>query len=114
MSVFMPVVYQDGAILFEAGEVAHSFYLIQSGQVSIIDEESNQEIALLSAGEAFGEQSLLSMGVRSATAKAVGKTICQQMEVSGLRMLLMKNGGLVAHLFEALLLQLYTQNSVKN
>ena len=113
MSDFMPVVYQDGAILFEAGEHAHSFYLIQSGQVSIVDEVSNLEIALLSKGEAFGEQSLLSMGVRSATAKAVGKTICQQIEVSGLRLLLKKNGGLVTHLIEALLLQLYTQNSVK-
>ncbi len=114
MSTFIPVVYHDGAVLFEAGEVAHSFYLIQSGKVRIIDDATDQEIALLSEGEAFGEQSLLSMGVRSATARAVGKTVCQQIEVSGLRMLLTKNGGLVTHLFEALLLQLYTKNSVKS
>ncbi len=114
MSIFMPVVYHDDDILFEAGEVAHSFYLIQSGQVRIIDEASNQEIALLGEGEAFGEQSLLSMGVRSATAKAVGKTTCQQVEVTALRSTLTKNGGIVTHLFEALLLQLYMQNSLKN
>jgi CRP-like cAMP-binding protein len=48
MSGFKPVHYADGSVLFEPGEIAHSFYLIQSGQVAIIDRINNRQLALLS------------------------------------------------------------------
>ena len=53
MSGFKTVDYADGSVLFEPGEVAHSFYLIQSGQVAIIDRINNRQLAVLSAGESF-------------------------------------------------------------
>jgi len=36
MSGFKPVNYADGQVLFEPGDPAHSFYVIQSGQVAIV------------------------------------------------------------------------------
>jgi CRP-like cAMP-binding protein len=113
MSGFKTVDYADGSVLFEPGEVAHSFYLIQSGQVAIIDRINNRQLAVLSAGESFGEQALLAGGVRSAAAEAVGETTCLELTAKGLRDLLAKEVGISKEVLEALLLQLYMHNSMR-
>ena len=59
MSGFKPVNYADGQVLFEPGDAAHSFYVIQSGQVAIIDRQSQRQLAVLATGESFGEQALV-------------------------------------------------------
>ena len=114
MSGFKPVSYTDGQVLFEPGEVAHSFYVIQTGKVSIIDRKSGRQLALLDTGESFGEQALLAGGVRSAAAQAVGATTCLEITAQGLRDLLSKEGGIATQVLEALLLQLYMHNSMKS
>ena len=113
MSGFKTVDYADGSVLFEPGEVAHSFYLIQSGQVAIIDRINNRQLAVLSAGESFGEQALLAGGVRSAAAEAVGETTCLELTAKGLRDLLAKEVGISKEVLEALLLQLSMHNSMR-
>ena len=113
MSGFKPVSYADGQVLFEPGENAHSFYVIQRGQVAIIDRSSGRQLALLSAGESFGEQALLAGGVRSAAAQAVGATACLEITAQGLRDLLAKEGGIATQVLEALLLQLYMHNAIR-
>ena len=113
MSGFKPVNYADGEVLFEPGQVAHSFYVIQTGQVAIIDRKSGHKLALLQTGESFGEQALLAGGVRSAAAQAVGPTSCLEITAQGLRDLLAKEGGIATQVLEALLLQLYMHNSIR-
>lgn len=110
---FTPVSYADGQVLFEPGDAALRFYVIQSGQVAIIDRERNQVLATLKAGESFGEQSLLAGGVRSAAAQAVGDTSCLEITAQGLRDLLAKESGIATPVLEALLLQLYMHNAMK-
>ncbi len=113
MSGFTPVNYADGQVLFEPGDIALRFYVIQSGSVAIIDRKRNHQLALLKAGESFGEQALLAGGVRSAAAHAVGPTTCMEITAQGLRDLLAKEGGIATPVLEALLLQLYMHNSMK-
>jgi CRP-like cAMP-binding protein len=112
MSAFKPVHYANGSVLFEPGEVAHSFYVIQSGQVAIINRNTNRQLAVLSAGESFGEQALLAGGVRSAAAEAVGDTTCLELTAKGLRDLLAKEVGISKEVLEALLLQLSMHNAL--
>jgi CRP-like cAMP-binding protein len=114
MSGFQSVSYTDGQVLFERGDVAERFYVIQSGQVAIIDRQRNHQLALLPAGASFGEQSLLAGGVRSAAAQAVGPTTCMEITAQGLRDLLAKEGGIATPVLEALLLQLYMHNAMKS
>jgi CRP/FNR family cyclic AMP-dependent transcriptional regulator len=114
MSGFQSVSYTDGQALFEPGDVAERFYVIQSGQVAIIDRQRNHQLALLPAGASFGEQSLLAGGVRSAAAQAVGPTTCMEITAQGLRDLLAKEGGIATPVLEALLLQLYMHNAMKS
>ncbi len=110
---FVPVKYADGQVLFEPGEVAQRFYVIQTGSVAIIDRKRNHQLALLKAGESFGEQALLAGGVRSAAAQAVGETSVLEITAQGLRELLAKEGGIATPVLEALLLQLYMHNAMK-
>ncbi len=110
---FTAVSYQDGEVLFEPSDPAQRFYVIQSGQVAIIDRKRSQTLATLNAGESFGEQALLAGGVRSAAAQAVGPTSCLEITAQGLRDLLAKEGGIATPVLEALLLQLYMHNAMK-
>ena len=114
MSGFDPVNYNDKDVLFEAGDKAEKFYVIKSGKVRVFSRAQAKEFAVLNEGESFGEQSLLSGGVRGATAEAVGKTVCLEITASGLRSLLEKEGGLAKSVLEALLLQLSMHNSIRN
>lgn len=113
MTDFLTTTYNDQDILFNAGDPAERFYMIESGQVSIIDAKRNIEIALLSEGDCFGEQSILKGGLRAATAKAIGKTVCQEMTVQNLRQIMSTSSGIATPMLEALLLQLSLHNSLR-
>ena len=57
--------YLAGEVIFNQGDLARNFYIILSGRVEVFREEEGREtqVAVLGAGEFFGEMSLL-MGVR--------------------------------------------------
>ncbi len=114
MSDFDPIHYEDGQVLFKLNDPADCFYMIESGQISIIRANDNSQIALLSAGDCFGEQALLKGGIRGATAKAVGKTVCIQLSVKTVRKLMAESAGIVAPMLEALFLQLSLHNSLES
>ena len=99
-------------MLFEPGDPALRFYVIQSGQVAIIDRQHNRPLTKLSAGESFGEQALLAGGVRSAAAQAIGETICLEITAQGLQDMLSREEGIAMPVLEALLLQLCMHNSL--
>lgn len=64
-----------GDHLFEAGEEAESMYVVLSGRVAIaiaseVDKRESM-VALMEAGDLFGEMGLLDAGPRSAMARAI-------------------------------------------
>lgn len=68
-------VYTDGEVLFEEGSKGDCMYVIQSGRVRIVKNTENGDatIAILKAGDIFGEMALFDKMPRSAAAVAEGE-----------------------------------------
>jgi len=66
--------FDPGEMIYQQGDIGNVMYVIRSGQVKVTRADSHGEIllAVLGAGEFFGEMSLLSGGRRSATMHAEG------------------------------------------
>jgi CRP/FNR family cyclic AMP-dependent transcriptional regulator len=66
--------FEPAEMIYQQGDIGNVMYVIRSGQVKITRADSHGEIllAILGAGEFFGEMSLLSGGRRSATVHADG------------------------------------------
>jgi CRP-like cAMP-binding protein len=65
--------YETGTMIFEEGEVADAFYIIQKGNVEIfryIREKPRQTVMDLKAGDFFGEVGIIDSKGRFANAKA--------------------------------------------
>jgi cAMP-dependent protein kinase regulator len=73
------VTYNDGEIVIKQGDVGENFYLIESGEAAVLQEDDKgvvREISTLHKGEYFGELALLTDKPRAATIKAKGKIKC--------------------------------------
>lgn len=68
-------VYQDGEIIVRQGEVGQSMFVIQEGQVEVLQEREGKEVLLrtASAGEILGEMAIIDRETRSATVRALGE-----------------------------------------
>jgi CRP/FNR family transcriptional regulator, cyclic AMP receptor protein len=66
--------FNPGEVVVTQGEKGIGFYLIVSGQVSI--EKSGKTVATLGPGQFFGEMALLDEQPRTATVKAIGRSVC--------------------------------------
>ena len=104
--------YTDGQVLFNKGDIAERFYMIQQGSVQMVDPDTGTNIAELTTGDSFGEQAILSGGVRSAAAVAKGDVTCLEITTDVLKRMLAQEPGLIAPTFQALLLQLYMRNAI--
>ena len=78
--------YKDGEIIFKQGTVGDNFYVIQEGQVEVVDESGGKEIvlAVLSQPDFFGEMGLFEKDVRSCTIRAKGDAKVLTMDKKGL------------------------------
>lgn len=65
--------FEDGKKVFTQGELGNSFYLVVSGEVRILVE--NTEVARLGPGQVFGEMAILEEVPRNASAVAAGSTL---------------------------------------
>ncbi len=67
--------FGPGETIFRRGEEGRHMYVVDSGQVEIIDDSGDRELRLSVLGpeEIFGEMALFGGHVRSATARAVDK-----------------------------------------
>ena len=77
-------VYSQGTVILRGGEVGDSLFLISSGSVQITMGGTGGPLfplAILQAGEIFGEMAVLERRPRSATALA--KEECLLLEVAG-------------------------------
>lgn len=63
--------YSTSEVIFNKGDLGTALYVIDSGEVSILDGET--ELARFRRGDFFGELALLDTEARSATAEAVGE-----------------------------------------
>ena len=68
--------YKDGEVIIRQGDTGDCLYVIQKGQVEVIDESGEKEIslAILDEKEFFGEMGLFQKDVRSATVRSIGET----------------------------------------
>ena len=98
--------------MFNKGDNAERFYMIQAGIVLMVDPDSATVVAELKTGNSFGEQAILSGGVRSASSIAKGDVTCLEITADVLKRMLAQEPGLVTPTFQALLLQLYMRNAM--
>ncbi|MGH1366420.1 MAG: cyclic nucleotide-binding domain-containing protein [Calditrichia bacterium] len=79
--------YRAGEVVFYEGDPAAGMYIIESGCVKVVFEETQQVLAELNDGEFFGELALLDDSPRSAT--LIARSDCKmlgffQMDLLGL------------------------------
>lgn len=70
--------YKKDEVVFEEETKGDAMYVVKSGSVKILKKVKNQEstIAVLKAGEFFGEMALLDGQPRSASVKAIEPSEC--------------------------------------
>jgi CRP/FNR family transcriptional regulator, cyclic AMP receptor protein len=81
--------FSDGDVIVPEGEEGLGFYVILTGAVAVHHEGAT--IATLTAGDFFGEISLLEGEPRTATVMAVGQTTCVGILRSFFKPLLVRN-----------------------
>jgi CRP/FNR family cyclic AMP-dependent transcriptional regulator len=67
--------YGDGDTIVRQGEVGDCMYVVQSGEVEVVQATTRgeQRLAILGTGDFFGEMSVFEREVRSATVRALGE-----------------------------------------
>jgi CRP-like cAMP-binding protein len=66
--------YQPGTTIIRQGEPGDSFFVIERGEVDVIDERGGRKVGTLRDHDVFGEMALLTGEPRSATAVATKET----------------------------------------
>lgn len=113
MSAFETRTYADGERLFSAGDPADSLYVLQTGEVQLLDGASGQPFARVGPGESFGEQALLPGGLRTASAQAAGEVTCLVITADSLRTMMRLQSPMLLRVLEALLLQQSMHNALR-
>jgi len=68
-------VYKHGDVIVRQGDLADCMYVVQSGEVEVVQatDGGEQRLALLGSGDFFGEMAMFEKEVRSATVRAHGE-----------------------------------------
>ena len=99
-SEFMERRFSAGATIAEEGEAGRTFFVIESGAVSVIIH--GEKVGQLGAGEAFGEMALIDKSARSATITAETDVHAYQLPVWSFRPLVESHPEMAWALLEAL------------
>jgi len=70
-------VYMDREVIIRQGEPGDCMYVVQGGQVEVLQDclkGGAQHLAFLEAGDFFGEMAVFEKEIRSATVRAAGET----------------------------------------
>ncbi|MEI6383890.1 MAG: cyclic nucleotide-binding domain-containing protein [Betaproteobacteria bacterium] len=113
MTEFETITFESGQRIFNAGDNADKLYIIKSGVVELIGG-NGQVFAQVGEGQSFGEQAILSGGIRAAGAQAQGQVECDYIEADNANILLKSYSPLLVPIFEALLLQQSMQNALRH
>jgi CRP-like cAMP-binding protein len=90
--------FEDGAVIVPEGEEGQGFYLIMSGEASVV--QGGREINRLAAGDFFGEIALLEGTPRTASVVAVGSSVCLGILRSDFRPLLVRQPRIALRIIE--------------
>ena len=76
---------EDGEVIVRQGEAADCMYILQAGQVEVLVEGAGGAVrlAVLEAGDVFGEMALFSKAPRSATVRALGEARVLRVDKAG-------------------------------
>ena len=99
-SEFMERRFSAGAMIAEEGEAGRTFFVIESGAVSVIIH--GEKVGQLGAGEAVGELALIDKSARSATITAETDVHAYQLPVWSFRPLVESHPEMAWALLEAL------------
>jgi CRP/FNR family cyclic AMP-dependent transcriptional regulator len=68
-------VYRDGEVIVREGEIGNCMYVIQQGKVEVVQDAGGNDVrlAVLAAGDFFGEMAIFERRPRSATVRAQGE-----------------------------------------
>jgi len=92
--------FQPGQIIVTQGTPGQAFYLILTGRVEILRD--GVSLGAFSAGDFFGEMSLLDSAPRSATIRAVDQTSCLMLSSWDFKALLEQHPSIAIKLLEVL------------
>jgi EAL domain-containing protein (putative c-di-GMP-specific phosphodiesterase class I) len=90
-------------IVFDIGDHGDCAYVIETGSVEIIAKPDQGQIAILRAGELFGEVALLDHQPRTATVRALEETTLVRIERNHVNELLKRSDPVIRHLMTLLL-----------
>ena len=80
--------FGPGELIVRQGDDGDSMYIVTAGQVAIRHEgmdRAETQVAIVSAGEFFGEASLLTGEARNSNAVAISRVDCYELDKSGLQ-----------------------------
>ncbi|MEZ4320485.1 MAG: FAD-dependent oxidoreductase [Myxococcota bacterium] len=88
--------YEAGQVVVEEGETAEAFFLIETGEVEVVQKrhDGEQVVARLGPGSHFGEEALLTRGRRNATVRASQPTDVKVVTREDFELLTQRVGGL--------------------
>ena len=91
LAVARPVLYAAGETIVSQGQPGRSMFVVVQGEASVALAGTRQEVARLRPGDVFGEMSLLTGEVRSAS--VTGVTDCDLLEIDadGFRKVILAN-----------------------
>lgn len=92
--------FQPGQIIVTQGTPGQAFYLVLSGRVEIIRDQTS--LGAFGPGDFFGEMSLLDAAPRSATIRAIDPTRCVMLSSWDFKALLEQNPSIAVKLLEVL------------
>lgn len=113
-SPFPTRTYQPGEVLFNRGDAAHVFYVIQHGEVDFFVPPDETFLVRLGPGASFGEQALLRGGLRNAKAVVVSELACTEITAQALQDSVLAQHTLIRPVLEALLMQLSLNNAARS
>ena len=96
--------YSDGEVILKQGDSGYCMYVIQSGEVEVISDNNGKEVrlAIRKEGDFFGEMSLFSKELRSATIRALGDTRILTVDRKNLLKSIQKDPSLAFRIIETL------------
>lgn len=99
-----PVVLDRGAYLIRRGEAGGDFFVVDEGQIEIVDSRTTPEtiLAVLSAGATLGEVSFVDDAPRSADARARGPARVRRWAQQDVRGLLRREPALGASFYQCI------------
>jgi len=98
-------VFTAGEQIFKEGDIGDCAYLIEKGVVEVIvtDQGAERQISLMGKNEMFGEVALIDHQPRTATVRAVEKTVLVPIRRKLVEVLLEKSDPILSHLLLVIL-----------